>query len=118
MKKSITLFVCTCMFMLLGALKSMAQCAIVGENAEGVIVTIPISCTFPVLLDTGNPEADSEDYDAQKSLWVQNFPQDYAALTNLSSFSHFEIHQSDFDAMSDLRKTAILANTEQYHIVP
>lgn len=117
MKKSSTLFVCVSFFMLLATMNLNAQCAIVGEN-DGVSVTIPISCSFPIMINTGNPQADAEDYDAQKSLWVQNFPEDYQALSGLSSFSYFQLHQADFDALSAEKQAAVLANPEQYHVIP
>lgn len=103
--------------LLLNISNANAQCSIVGVNSGGSTVTINISCDFPVFIDTGNPEADDANYAVQKEAWIANHPEDYDALIGLTD-SYYQIHQSDLDAMSSAKQTAILANTVKYHVIP
>lgn len=94
-----------------------AQCSIVGINASSTIVTINISCDFPVFINTGNAEADDSAYTAEKNNWIANHQADYDAIMSLTD-SHYEIHQDDLNAMSAAKQAAILASPERYHIIP
>ena len=58
--------------LMLNITNAKAQCSIVGVNSGGSTVTINIFCDFPVLIDTGNPEADDANYANEKEAWITN----------------------------------------------
>jgi hypothetical protein len=98
-----------------------AQCSLVAIDGDNNIVsTSVISCDFPVYVSTGNPDTDREDFAAQELNYVTNHAPDRRAfaeaVVNAGSY-YIEIHQADFDAMSEGRKNAIQADSNRYHIV-
>jgi hypothetical protein len=120
MNNTFKTFTATCsvlLLLILNITNAKAQCSIVGVNSGGTTVTINISCDFPVFIDTGNSEADDANYAAQKESWIANHPDDYNALIGLEDV-YYQIHQSDLEEMSTAKKSAILANTNKYHVIP
>ncbi len=103
-------------FLCIAVSSANAQCAIVGTNTSGEIVTIAISCDFPVYIKTGNDKANSENYKIQKDTWVATAPKDYAAISSLTDI-YFEIHKSDLSAMPVVKQEAITARPELYHVI-
>ncbi len=93
-----------------------AQCTVVGIDTSGSIVTIAISCEFPVFINTGNELADNANYKAQKEAWITSAPEDYAAVNSLTDI-YFEIHEGNISDMSAEKRAAIAARSELYHII-
>jgi hypothetical protein len=101
--------------------RSHAQCNLVAVDGDANIVsTAVIACDFPVYVNTGNSEADREDFAAQELNYVTNHAPDRRAfaeaMVNAGSY-YIEIHQADFDAMPEGRKNAIQQDPTKYHIV-
>jgi hypothetical protein len=100
---------------------SNAQCNLVGVDSEGnVVSSVVISCNFPVYVNTGDTEADRLDFAAQEANYVNQHSGDRRSFNEVvvnTGAYYIEIHQADFDAMSEGRKTAIQSNPNLYHII-
>jgi hypothetical protein len=98
----------------LTASTASATCTVQGPNAAGELLVIEISCDFPLLADTGNPESDQAAYEADLAAWGQANPYDFELFNLLESVNYFNIPQSTFDAMPADRRAAILAKPDFY----
>ncbi len=109
---SLILFLCA---LIINISQSKAQCVVVGTDTSGNVLTVSISCNFPVYISTGDEQTDNANYKAQKEAWIISAPEDYATVNSLTDI-YFEIHQNDFTTMSNDKQTAILGRPELYHI--
>jgi hypothetical protein len=92
-----------------------AQCKLVKLDESGNIVgTIPVSCDFPVFIDTGDPVTDNANYDLAKQNWVDMHPGDYAAICE--GFSYMSVLLVDLMNMPEAKRAVIEADPETYHI--
>jgi hypothetical protein len=107
--------VCLVAICLFAANSASAQCNLVTKTDAGVILTITVTCDFPIYLSTGNLQADGEAYDAAKLAWVNANTNAHKQMENGSSY--FEIHKYDFYAMPEKRQAAILEDPSTYHII-
>jgi hypothetical protein len=101
-----------CILLMAGNLS--AQCNFIYNDADGNAVSVAVSCDFPVLNNSGDVDADEQNYIAQKEAWVLANPQS----SEFHKFSYYEIHQADFDAMPAERQAGILAKPGIYHVIP
>jgi hypothetical protein len=97
------------------------QCNLVAIETDGNIVSSSvISCDFPVYVNTGDTENDRLNFAAEEASYVSNHANDRRtfaeAILNAGAY-YIEIHQSDFDVMSEGRKSAILENPSRFHII-
>ncbi len=79
--------------------------------------SVSIALDFPVFNNTGDPDMDAMNYNGNKRDWVIKHPADYQAFVN-EEFYYIEIHQADFTAMRSVQQTAILQDSNLYHIIP
>lgn len=114
---SFVLFVGICLFSVNHAKASCSIVGTIGVDTTGTLVTIPISCDFPLYIDTGNSELDAQTYGAAKEAWTTNHREDYDNMMLLNSF-YYIIHQDDLNAMSENKRQTILEDPVQFHIVP
>jgi hypothetical protein len=103
------------LFLALGK-TSFGQCSLKFTDSEGNPATVAISCDFPIYIDTGNPETDLETYTMTKAAWIIDNASAYNTMTTAGEH-YFEIHQTDFNAMSSERQAAIQLRPSLYQIV-
>jgi hypothetical protein len=103
---------CLILFMLLMSLvsiKTNAQSNLVATDSSGIVIsTTNITLTF---LDVAATEITKED-------WLGNHPEEVTALRNAGSYYYYEIHQADFDVLSDFKKAILQSDSARYHLIP